>query len=1125
MHVHVLRVLRLPPLLAVFVTASAALVSQTAAADPLTELRRSFATPPDSARPWVYWTWLNSNVTREGITADLEAMRRVGIGGALILDVDQGTPPGPVKFFDTGWRDLFRHAVAEAARLGLELNMNNGVGYFGSGGPWVKPEQGMQWIFASETRVPGGARWTGTLPQPARTGRDYRDLAVYAVAEPAASADPKTRFKIADFEMKALYWKTWVAYRGTRSAPTDATAPASAVIPLDRVVDLTSRMTPDGTLDWDAPPGEWTVLRLGHASNGSEIGPALRDQRGLETDKLSRAATALHFDAFVKTLRETLSPESRSALVGTHIDSWEGGGQNWTPGMREEFARRRGYDPLPYLPILTHRVLGDLQTTERFLWDLRQTVSELMVENYVAEFHRLARQENLRFTFEAYTTTGNDLDVANYVDEPMAEFWTPTGQGADFYPTAKSMSSAAHLSGRPVVGAEAFTSGSSEKWLWHPAMFKAIGDDAFAQGVNRFVFHRYAAQRFTDRAPGLQMGPWGLHYERTNTWWEWSGPWHAYLTRCQHLLRQGEFVADVLRLQSEEPLLRFQVRPLVGHDYDACGPDTFRQLAVRDGQLALPTGRAYRLLVLDHTGTMTVPLLARIRDLVRAGAAIVGEAPHATPGLTNLPQADADLRALVAELWGADPTATDRLVGLGRVFSGIRPEAALARLGVPPDFDAGSASRLRWLHRRTADADLYFVANPEDRQVNTSVTFRVTGDRAPEFWQPETGRTTRVALFTALPDATRVRLQLGPRESVFVVFPAGPRKQARAIDPVLSLSRDGRPLLDQPDPGAEIIIEKATYGVPGDPTRTRDVREKTRRLLASAPEGFVVARLAEGDDPAYGVVKTLVVDYTVAGQPFTVTGTDPQRIAFPRPAPPPAETTWLDRDADGRLVLSAAAAGRYEATTAAGRTVAWDVAPPPLARTVGGPWQVRFPPNSGAPSEITLSELASLSLHADSGVRHFSGTATYQKTLTIDAARFGAGRRLTLDLGDVQVMARVTLNGRDLGILWRAPYAIDITDAARPGDNTLEIAVVNLWPNRLIGDEQLPEDSERNKNGTLKAWPKWLLAGDPSPTGRLTFSSWRLWKKDDPLPPSGLLGPVTIRSSFRLPEPDSPLSR
>lgn len=1091
------------------VFACAQSVLSAANADSIAGLRSDFATPPDSARPWVYWTWLNSNVSREGITADLEAMQRVGIGGALILDVDQGTPPGPVKFFDEGWRELFGHTISEASRLGLEINMNNGVGYFGSGGPWVKPEQGMQSVFASETLVPGGASWTDRLPKPARTGPDYRDLAVYAVPvtpPPVLKADGKPKPLIEDFDMKALFWKHWVGYRGTRSAAPDATVPPDTIIPRDRVIDLSERFAPDGTLTWDAPPGDWVVLRIGHAKNGSRIGPALPGLAGLETDKLNAAATAQHFDAFVKTLRDTIPPALRPAFAAIHIDSWEGGGQNWTAAMREEFTRRRGYDPLPYLPILTGRVLGDLPTTERFLWDLRQTVSELMVANYVAEFQRLARREGLRFTFECYTTSGNDLDAAAYVDEPMAEFWTPTGIGTDFSPSLKSMSSAAHLNGTAVVGAEAYTSTAGEKWLWHPAMLKAIGDSAFAQGANRFVFHRYAAQRFTDRTPGVQMGPWGLHYERTNTWWDWSGPWHAYLARCQHLLRQGEFVADVLRLQDEEPLERFKPAPLKGYDYDVCGTDTFRRLTVRDGQVALPSGRAYRLLTLGHNGTMTLPTLRHLRDLVRDGAAILGAPPRATPGLTDFPRADEELKELAAELWGDGPPVAERAVGRGKVFSGIDAKAVLVRLGVAPDI--ATTAKLSWIHRRVAGTDLYFVANPGDRPLRADVVFRASG-RAPEFWQPETGLITRAARFAPVADGTRVSLALGAAESVFVVFPA----QTPHVDPVDTFTRDGG------DPfaanAAQISVQSARYGVPGDPKRTRDVLEKVRALLAGDSDGFAVGVLAKGDDPAFGVVKTLELAYTAGGRAFSYTGTDPDTFRLRRAAFSAARP-GLEYDAAGRLILNATAGGRYEARTASGRTVTWDVPQPQPSFDVEGPWRVRFPPGSGAPAEITLDALTSLSRHADPGVRYFSGTAVYSKTLTLDPAAVGPGKRLLLDLGDVQVMARVRLNGRDLGIAWRAPYEVDITDAARAGDNALEISVVNLWPNRLIGDEELPEDSERNSNGTLKSWPEWLLAGRPSPTGRLTFSSWRLWKKTDSLPASGLIGPIVVHASARL---------
>jgi hypothetical protein len=977
-------------------------------ADDAATLARSFAEPPPSARPWVYWTWIDGNMNQAGITADLEAMKRVGIGGALILDVDQSTPLGPVRFFSPQWQELFKYTVAEARRLGLEINVNDGPGYYGSGGPWVPHEKGMQTIVQSEARVTGGGNGDARakLPRPSPDA-SYRDVAVIAI--PAAR---RSKYRIPDFTMKALQWQAWVAYRGTQSAPLDATAPADAITPLDRVLDISGDMSPDGALTWDAPPGEWTVIRFGHAWNGHIVGPSVAGEAGPETDKLDKGATALHFHAFVDRLNQLAGPDAKGTLVATHIDSWEGGGQNWTADMRDEFTKRRGYDPIRYLPILTGRVLGDLQVTERFLFDLRLTVSELMIENYSAEFQRLAHAAGLRNTFESYTTIGNDLDNAAYVDEPMAEFWTPNGQGLDFHPTVKSMSSASHLSGRPVTGAESFTSGASEKFLWHPAMIKSIGDDAFCGGVDRFVFHRYAAQPFAEGVkPGMQMGPWGLHYERTNTWWEFAGPWHQYLARCQYLLRQGTFVADVLKLESEEPLHRFQDFKLTGYDYDACGPATFRRGTVgADGKLTFPSGTAYRLIVLPDAQTMTVGLLSHVRDLVRAGAAIVGNPPRRTPGLTNYPEADADLKALADEVWGTDPTVTERPLGEGRVFRGLPPEKALAALGTPPDFT--SDSDLKYIHHTVDGADVYFLSHPGPAATVATCAFRTAG-KPPELWDPQTGRIAPLPAFSPGRDVTTIPIQFDPNGSAFVVF-----RPASMPSPLVTVTRDGAQLAQA---GADPALAEPAVD------------------------------LARGDVRRSG--------------------------------------TYLFTHADGTTHQVAVSL------------------PDPV--TVTGPWQLRFPPGWGTPSEVTLDRLASWSLHPDDGVKHFSGTATYLKTLSLPAVP--AGQRVELDLGNVQVMARVHLNGHDLGILWKRPYRVDLTPAAKAGDNALEVEVVNLWVNRLIGDEQLPEDSGRNENGTLKSWPQWLLDGKPSPTGRLTFSSWRLWKATDPLQPSGLIGPITVR--------------
>ena len=1017
------------------------------------ELERNFATPPASARPWVYWFWLNSNVTPEGITADLEAMRRVGIGGVLLMDVDQGVLAGPVKFMDNAWWELFAHAVREAKRLGMEINANNGPGYFGSGGAWMSPEMGMQTMLTSETRVRGGHPWTGVLPPPkgkvAEKQLAYRDVAVIAVAEPDLGT--AKRFEIPEFRFKALTWTGWVGYRGGQSAPLAAAAPAGVAIPQDKVVDLTGRMRPDGSLTWDVPPGNWTVLRIGHGWTGSMPGPTVKGQSGPEIDYLNKEAVRIHFDAMVKSLNKAAGAAGPGTLVATHIDSWEGGGQNWTAKMPAEFKKRRGYDLTPWLPALTGRVIGDLQHTERFLWDLRQTVSELMVENYAAEFQHLARENGLRVTFECYTTTGNDLDAANFVDEPMAEFWSPS---YGFGPSVKAMASAAQINGRAIVGAEAFTADAGERWLVHPANLKALADTAFTQGANRLVIHRYAAQRFLHVAPGLQMGPWGQHYERTNTWWEWSLPWHTYLSRCQYLLRQGKPVADVLDLQAEEPVRRFINRTIPGYDYIACGPDLFRKTTVRDGQWVVPSGLRFRLLVLPESETMTVARLKQLLAGVRAGGAMFGKPPKATPGLTGYPQADAELRRLVDELWGPGQPVPERRVGKGVVFSAQTPGQALASLGVAPDFSSNRP--LAWNHRKVDGADVYFIANSSQSATQALATFRIAG-KQPELWNPETGGIELPKTVSEKDGAITIPLRLEPSGSLFVVF----RK------PLVGSS--AKNVASSPGP-AKITVLAARYGLLDDPQKTLNVTAEVQALVDAGNPVIQVSDMAKSKDPAYGSVKTLEVTYSSGGKPATVSGKD-------------SESLTLDAVETEGIVLD-------------------------------GPWEVAFDPKWGGPAKVVFKTLEDWSKRPEAGIRYYSGNATYRKTFPFQPSP--SKPTVKLDLGKVAVMARVKLNGRDLGILWKPPYCVDVTSALKAGVNDLEIQVVNLWPNRLIGDEQLPEDSARNTGGkppspsTLKSWPQWLLDGQPSPTGRLTFSTWRLWKKDDPLQPSGLLGPVAL---------------
>jgi hypothetical protein len=323
------------------------------------------------------------------------------------------------------------------------------------------------------------------------------------------------------------------------------------------------------------------------------------------------------------------------------------------------------------------------------------------------------------------------------------------------------------------------------------------------------------------------------------------------------------------------------------------------------------------------------------------------------------------------------------------------------------------------------------------------------------------------------------------------------------------------------DAAPPIVIEKAVYGVLDDPARTRDVREKVQHIVDAGETGFQVARLAQGDDPAVNVVKTMIIECTVAGQHKSVTGTDSNRVTLFE-APGSLLMAEAHCSSNGQAVIEAWERGRYVATTAAGHTLDLNAQDLPDPLEVTGPWQVRFPPQWGAPEHVTLDKLVSWSDHSDAGVKYFSGVATYTKVVNVPESLLAKNRRLYLDLGDVAVIAQATLNNKDLGTFWRPPFVVDITDIARPGDNALELKVANLWVNRLLGDEQLPDDSVRNPDGTLKEWPQWLAGDQPSPSGRYTFTTWRLWKKEEALQKSGLVGPVRLRSTQLTAENEKP---
>jgi hypothetical protein len=1161
-------------------------------------MAENFAHPPDSARPWVYWFPLNGNLSSNGITADLEAMRRVGIGGVLYMETDQGVPKGPAAFGGPLWRALVKHICSEAHRLGMEVNMNNDAGWCGSGGPWITPELSMQKVVWSETNVSGPLHFQGPLPHPRAVSNYYEDIAVFAFPTPAAS------YMIAGIRDKSAL--------GSDEVPLESKfgdAPAGAVIARDRIVDLTRRLGADGRLDWDAPAGPWTILRMGHTTTGVKNHPAPEGGLGLESDKLSKQASEVAFAGLMdKVIGDSRKFSGRGkTLVSTHIDSWETGSQNWTPLFREEFRRLRHYDPLPWLPALTGRMAGSEEETERFLWDVRETVSDLLVRNYAGQFREMARRNGLRLSIEAYFgAPADDMTYGGRADEPMGEFWSWSKY--DAASSCTEMASVAHTYGKRILGAEACTADDHEKWQGYPGSVKDLCDWAFCEGVNRMVFHRYALQPWTDpdHAPGISMGPWGLHYERTQTWWEYSKPWHEYLARCQYMLRQGLFAADLCFLEAEQSPGDFHSPVKHGHDrpgygFDGCTPEVvLTRMKTEHGRLTLPDGMSYRMLVLPKARTMTPQLLEKIRELVADGATIVGAPPGKSPSLDGYPRCDEEVKRMAAEMWGTgeEPTETTlRAYGKGRIIWGgpfrLGPEAAAER--------ASELGPAKWIWRNEGNpAESAPAGTRHFRRIFTLeknvewVRFETTADHSFQWWinGKRSGRGEDFSRMYTL-DLTIHLWKPGTNILAGTVTSEGGRpagmigllrikyKDGREVE--IGTDRDWEAAQKTSDdwqtnaaatngwtPALELgAVGMAPWGCPGLPrdTDTTPDIEPCCKLLAgmgvpadfsfeaadgtkclrfihrvagSADIYFVANSSAKAEEamcsfrvqgrrpelwrPDTGRIEAAAayeardgcirvpIHFDPTGSVFVVftkSGAfdpvvDLKRDGQEAPA-------WEARCEAGRQwSIEASRAGSYELRRASGRKMRGEAGALPEPLEITGPWTVKFPPHWGAPEEATFDRLISWSQHPEAGIKYFSGTAVYTKTIVVPASLLEGSSRVYLDLGRVAVMAQVKVNGKDLGILWKAPYRVEVTGLLRPGDNALEVRVVNLWINRMIGDEQLEEDSDRKANGTLKSWPKWLEESKPSPTGRYTFTTWRLWKKNDPLVESGLLGPVTV---------------
>lgn len=876
------------------------------------DLDAGWRNPPPSARLRAYWWWLNGNVTRASITRDLEEMKAKGFGGALLCDAGGASqdgnaevPHGPT-FFTPAWRELYRHALREAARLGLEMSLNIQSGW-NLGGPSVAAADAAKKLVWSSVVVKGPAASAGQLVEPKHADRYYRDLFVlaYPIHDPGRARKP-----LSNWAEKALQKALHFSAPDTSSLLVDVPAtPGEEQTRAAEVRDISGTLRPDGTVAWAVPEGTWEVLRIGcTVGDHARVSTSSEGWTGYALDVFDTDAFKRYWDAVVAPLIDDAGPLAGPTLAYLHTDSWEIEAASWTPTLRDEFRKRRGYDLLPYLPVAAGRTVDGRAVSNRFLNDFRKTFGDLAVDHHYVPFRAWAHARGLKIHPESGGPHASPIDAQRCLgqnDVPMSEFWAESwrhrvGDPNRFF--VKQPASAAHTYGQTIVAAEGLTT-IGPHWqerLWNN--LKPSFDHACCEGLNRLVWHAFVCSPESEGMPGQQYFA-GTHLNPNTTWWGLSAPFFAYFNRVQFMLQQGGPVADAAyyygdhvpnfsQLRASDPA---RVGP--GYDYDVLTEEVvMSRLSVVDGRIQVKDGPSYQVLVLPDRPAISRPVLLRLRELVRAGATVVGPRPTEDTSLFGFPGNDAEVRDVAADLWSDRP-------GRPRVVAGRTGREALQAAGVPPDFEAQGApadAPVEYVHRRAGGADLYFVASRGKQPVSVRCVFRVSG-KAPELWDPVTGTQRFARSHGEDQGRTTVPLDLPPFGSMVVVFreaalehpPRGP-SNTPAFEPVDDLKgpwtvsfdpRWGGPVsaefpalvswTTRPEPGIRYYSGTATYRTTFDfPSSQRaplaldlgDVRELASVRLNGRDLGIVWSppfRVDLGDavKPAGNVLEVEVVNF------------------------------------------------------------------------------------------------------------------------------------------------------------------------------------------------------------------------------------------------------------------------
>jgi alpha-L-rhamnosidase/Glycosyl hydrolases family 2, sugar binding domain len=1041
--------------------------------------KNQFQSPPNSAKPRVWWHWMNGNISKEGIQKDLEWMERVGIGGFQNFDANLFTPvvvPKKLVFMDAAWKDAFKFTTELANKKGLEMAIAGSPGWSVTGGPWVKPEDGMKKYVWTESLIQGGKKQTIQMPKLPNVIGKIQDaethaggvMGGYVGEKPKFAADalviayklpsnekhlidlkpimtksggdfdtklmldhdisktyllppmevgqdmwvqyefdtPQT-FKafalgmgeageLADFEggptnrslkvsddgvnfrtiatvsnstlplittafptTTAKYWRICfetlkghlspiMAMMGMTQAPKPAGTNISEFVlfntsridqaedkagfsawkessPLtprggniedaiasSDIIDITDKMKSDGSLEWNPPSGgegAWMVVRLGYSLTGRQNHPASPEATGLEVDKLDKEAVRKYINTYLDMYKDaTGGMMGEKGLTHMILDSYEAGHMNWTKDMPAEFKKRRGYDLVKWIPVLTGRVVNSLEASEKFLWDFRKTIGEMIAENHYdvigEELHKRGMKRYTESHENGRIYLADGMDVKRHADIPMSAMWTPgsLAGGADEEVRSegdiREAASVANIYGQNILAAESMTS-IQNSFSWHPEKLKRTADLEMASGLNRFVIHTSVHQPL-EKGPGFSLGPFGQYFTRLETWAEAGGKaWMGYLGRSSYMLQQGKNVADILYLYGENTNITLVCKdklPTIpaGYEFDFVNSSALiNVINPQNGKLVAKSGNSYNVLMLDEsTKLMTLPVLKRIKTLADAWIKIIGTKPIGSPSLSDN---NDEFQKIANEIWAKPNVETLQATSLEQATS-LQPDVTISN----------AKNKILFRHRQTANQEIYWLNNRSENPTDAAVSFRVSG-KVPELWNPETGKTEKVS-YSVEKGRTTIQLKFESWDAFFIVF-------------------------------------------------NRDV--------------------AGNVSTAYTKPKTTETVFT----------------------------------------------------------------------TISTPWKLAI-----ADKNISLDKLTSWSENADNDIKYFSGTATYNNTFKV--ASLNESAKYIVNLGDVKNIAEVIVNGKNVGTAWKKPFKLDISEAIKAGDNIIEVKVTNLWVNRLIGDAQ-----------------------------------------------------------------------